>query len=84
MQNNFNKKIYNNIPAKSHIILAVSGGLDSTVLMHLCKEITSQYTISVSNINHNFHKDSKKMENFVQNLAKDNNWDFYTESINAN
>ncbi len=84
MQNNFSKKIYNNIPAKSHIILAVSGGLDSTVLMHLCKEITSQYTISVAHINHNFHKDSKKMENFVQNLAKDNNWDFYTKSINAN
>ena len=82
MQDSFNNKISKNIPEESHILLAVSGGVDSVVLMHLCSKMSTNYKISIAHVNHNFHKDSKKMENFVQKLSKKYNWDFHSKSIN--
>jgi len=62
MQDSFNNKISKNIPEESHILLAVSGGIDSVVLMHLCSKISTNYKISIAHVNHNFHNDSEKME----------------------
>ena len=82
MQDSFNNKISKNIPEESHILLAVSGGIDSVVLMHLCSKISTNFKISIAHVNHNFHKDSEKMEHFVQKLSKKYNWDFHSKSIN--
>ena len=50
----------------SHLLLAVSGGIDSMVMLHFFKKNKKQFKFSVAHINHNYHSESKKMENLVK------------------
>ena len=47
----------------SHLLLAVSGGIDSMVMLHFFQQNKKQFKFSVAHINHNYHSESKKMEN---------------------
>ena len=50
----------------SHLLLAVSGGIDSMVMLHFFQQNKKQFKFSVAHINHNYHSESKKMENLVK------------------
>ena len=50
----------------SHLLLAVSGGIDSMVMLHFFQQNKKQFKLSVAHINHNYHSESKKMENLVK------------------
>ena len=50
----------------SHLLLAVSGGIDSMVMLHFFQQNKKQFKFSVAHINHNYHSESKKMENLVR------------------
>ena len=50
----------------SHLLLAVSGGIDSMVMLHFFQHNKKQFKFSVAHINHNYHSESKKMENLVR------------------
>ena len=50
----------------SHLLLAVSGGIDSMVMLHFFQQNEKQFKFSVAHINHNYHSESKKMENLVK------------------
>ncbi len=50
----------------SHLLLAVSGGIDSMVMLHFFQHNKKQFKFSVAHINHNYHSESKKMENLVK------------------
>ena len=51
---------------KPHFLLAVSGGIDSMVLLKFFQKNHESFRFSVAHINHNYHSDAKKMENFVK------------------
>jgi len=64
-------KILSNIDSligdeNSHFLLAVSGGVDSMVLLDLFQKNHDSLNYSVAHINHNYHSESKRMENFVK------------------
>ena len=50
----------------SNLLLAVSGGIDSMVMLHFFQQNEKQFKFSVAHINHNYHSESKKMENLVK------------------
>ena len=49
-----------------HFLLAVSGGIDSMVLLKFFQKNHESYKFSVAHVNHNYHSDAKKMEYLVQ------------------
>ena len=66
---------------KPHFLLAVSGGIDSMVLLNFFQKNHESFTFSVAHINHNYHSDSKKMENLVKNQCDKMNTDLIIENI---
>ena len=66
---------------KPHFLLAVSGGVDSMVLLNFFQKNHESFTFSVAHINHNYHSDSKKMENLVKNQCDKMNSDLIIENI---
>ena len=66
---------------KPHFLLAVSGGIDSMVLLNFFQKNHESFTFSVAHINHNYHSDSKKMENLVKNQCDKMNSDLIIEDI---
>jgi tRNA(Ile)-lysidine synthase len=59
------------------LVLALSGGVDSVVLLHILKD----FKVRAIHINHNINKDSKKWEKFCQNLCDDLNIELQTFSV---
>lgn len=49
-----------------HLLLAVSGGIDSMVMLHFFQQNQKHFKFSVAHINHNYHSESIKMENLVK------------------
>lgn len=70
------------IPKGSDIIVAVSGGVDSVVLLDLFVNISNEYnfTIKVVHYNHKLRKNSDRDEKFVIGLAKKYNIKCYNSS----
>ncbi|XAJ76678.1 tRNA lysidine(34) synthetase TilS [Buchnera aphidicola (Astegopteryx bambusae)] len=68
------------------ILIAYSGGLDSTVLLHqfikLKKKILNKIKIRAIHINHNISKFSQLWENHCYKECKKNNITFISEKIN--
>lgn len=63
-------------------ILCCSGGVDSVVLLHLFKSMTSNFV--VAHCNYNLRKDfSNKDEQFVKDLCSKENLKFYSKSFDT-
>ena len=60
---------------KPHFLLAVSGGIDSMVLLKFFQKNHRFYKFSVAHINHNYHSDAKKMEHLVKDQCAQMNND---------
>lgn len=52
------------------IVLGVSGGVDSIVLLYLLTKLAPKNKIIVAHVNHSFREDSDNDEQFVRSLAK--------------
>lgn len=62
---------YRRLSAKGPIFVAVSGGIDSVVLLHILERTIKDREILVLHINHNLRaQESEQDQIFVQNLAK--------------
>jgi len=74
----------NLIPKNSHILVAVSGGIDSVTLLDILVNLQKKSFINKISIAHFDHKlreaESTRDLEFVKNLAKQYNLDFYFES----
>ena len=66
---------------KHHFLLAVSGGIDSMVLLKFFQKNHESFRFSVAHINHNYHSDAKKMENLVNDQCDQMNNDLIIENI---
>jgi len=64
-----------------HFLLAVSGGIDSMVLLKFFQKNHESYKFSVAHVNHNYHSDAKKMEHLVQDQCAQMNNDLVIENI---
>ena len=63
------------------IIIAVSGGLDSTALLFLLHSI-ADYKIIVAHVDHAIREDSLKDKMFVESLCRDLKVQFFSQTLN--
>ncbi len=73
----------NNLENKT-ILLGLSGGVDSAVLLHILSKIKNIKVVAI-HLNHNWRgADSKKDEELARKIAKDKNIEFYSETLPKN
>lgn len=67
---------------KKHVLLAVSGGVDSVVLLHLMQGIDEDKRpeLSVAHVNHQLRENSDEDEVFVRELAESYGFPFYSHT----
>ena len=70
-------KILSNIESlieneKPHFLLALSGGVDSMVMLDFFKKMSNQYEFSVCHVNHNYQKNALLMEKLVSDSCGSN------------
>lgn len=75
----------NNIPVKSKLLLAVSGGQDSVALLHCAVELAAslQLRLEVAHVNHGLRPESTKDAQFVKQLARNFNLPFHLKKASA-
>lgn len=84
MYKKFNEHINQNFPflKEGKLIIAISGGIDSVVLAHLCKQMS--LNIAFAHCNFNLRgKESDADEDFVLELAKDWDLEVFIENFNT-
>ncbi len=71
---------------KNNIILSISGGIDSIVLLDLILKIKEKTPINLMlfHMNYNMHSNSDKMQNLCVKIARENNLKIITKKINSN
>ena len=75
-----------NIEGKK-LMLAFSGGYDSTVLLNILKDLRSKlnFELCAIHLNHNWRGDeSDREENFCKNFCQKNNIEFYSKKLPLN
>lgn len=84
LQEHFQKYIHqrNLFPKDAHLLLAVSGGIDSVVLTHLCHQ--AGYKFSIAHCNFQLRgEDSNRDEQFVKELAAKYHVPFFAKTFNT-
>ncbi len=84
MYKKFNEHINQNFPflKEGKLLIAISGGIDSVVLAHLCKQMS--LNIAFAHCNFNLRgKESDADEDFVLELAKDWDLEVFIENFNT-
>ncbi|APU70743.1 tRNA(Ile)-lysidine synthase [Companilactobacillus crustorum] len=71
------KKNLNHYQAK-RVLVAVSGGVDSMVLLNVIAQILPLENFGVVNVDHNLRPESAQEVAFVQNYCLKNNYQFFT------
>ena len=84
MENLFLSHLKKNFPSisVSKLIIAISGGVDSIVLFHLCLKLKLNFFVAHCNFKLR-KKESDLDEKFVRDLAIKHNIKFYTKSFNT-
>ena len=79
-----NTEIRKLIPAGSHLVIAISGGMDSVVLTRILLNIFDQldYQLTLAHVNHGLRENADADMKFVQNLSK--RWNLLCEVIHLN
>ncbi|VFP87959.1 tRNA(Ile)-lysidine synthase [Buchnera aphidicola (Cinara piceae)] len=81
----FIKKLFLKYPKQKKFLLALSGGVDSTVLLHqllIYKKKINNLRIRAIHINHNLYSHSVIAQKHCQDLCKSYNISIITENIN--
>ena len=76
-----NTEIQSLIPAGSHLVIAISGGMDSVVLTHVLLNILDQfnYQLTLAHVNHGLRENADGDMKFVQHLSQ--KWNLPCEII---
>lgn len=77
-------KEHNLIEAKDKILVAVSGGIDSTILLNALFNLKEYLNIEIlsAHVNHNLRTNSKRDEEFVNSLCLKMGIVYYAKSLN--
>lgn len=79
-QNHINSKLF--FLQKSRLLIAISGGIDSVILVHLCHKL--KLNIALAHCNFNLRgKESDADEDFVLQLAEDLELEVFIESFDT-
>ncbi len=71
------------IAQNSKILLAVSGGIDSMVLLHVCLALKTELklTLEVAHLDHGLREESFNDAEFVKSICKDRSVDFHSHKV---
>ena len=77
-------EILNSLLPNKKYILAVSGGVDSSVMLYVCNLLSEKIniTLSVAHIDHNFRKESIQDRHFVEQTCLSLKIPFYLKVLN--
>ncbi len=84
MEKVFEKIIEKYSLREKRIILAVSGGVDSAVLLYLSQKMLPRDNLIVAHINHGLRRESENEAIFVRGLARDYGLIFYSKDMDLN
>ena len=81
--NSIKEKLSAEIPENSKLLIAVSGGLDSIVLLDLVAQLKEclSLTIEVIHVNHRLRTDSEKDALFVESVVKKYGFTFHLKEV---
>lgn len=84
MLENFKSHLQQKLPflSKSKVIIAISGGIDSVVLAHLCKKLNLDFSLAHCNFNLR-DEESDSDEAFVLDLAEDLNVEVFVQNFDT-
>jgi len=84
VHNQFKNHINKNLPflTESKLLIAISGGLDSVILTHLCYKLGLNITLAHCNFNLRADE-SNEDENFIVQLADDLNIEAFIQNFNT-
>lgn len=75
------------VPPRSHILLAVSGGADSTAMAHILAKLRDGKVIegelTIAHVNHHLRDEAGEDEEFCHLLAEELGTDYYCEHIDV-
>lgn len=73
------------LPSNSRLLIAVSGGLDSMVLLRICNSLrkTKDLKLAVAHIDHGFREESNIDASFVQKAAQHLELPYYTTKLES-
>jgi tRNA(Ile)-lysidine synthase len=74
------------LPPRTRLLLAVSGGVDSVVLLDLLHQLNDYYNweIGVAHLDHKVRSDSAEDANLVAQLADERGYKFYLGQLSGN
>ena len=77
------KTLRRELPRNKRLLLAVSGGIDSVVLLHGCKRLARELGLEfeVAHIDHGLRKSSPQDAQFVAGLAKEAGFPFHLKQL---
>ena len=90
--NSFNNKILNKLNQLNNggefppLLLCISGGIDSMVMLNIFTQLKNEYNISIfiSHINYQIHDNSKKAENLIQSYCECNDINYQINNVQIN
>lgn len=79
------RSILTNSVCKTRVLLAVSGGVDSVVMLDLFDSVRDEFNlqIGVATLNHKLRKEAQEEVKFVEKLCRDRGLDFFTEEADV-
>ena len=82
------KVFFDLVDSKKNIIVAFSGGGDSSALLHFCYELNQKQllhgNLSAIHINHSLNKDSDQWEDHCKKFCEERNIPFQSHGVNIN
>ena len=82
------KKVHQSLKNTGYknFLLAISGGLDSLLLLKIVHELSNEYDYSIRaiHVNHNFSPNSGDMENYCVNACAEHDVELVIKNLNSN
>ncbi|MEN3043033.1 MAG: tRNA lysidine(34) synthetase TilS, partial [Fervidobacterium sp.] len=79
------RSILTNSVCQTRVLLAVSGGVDSVVMLDLFDSAKDEFNlqIGVATLNHKLRKEAQEEVKFVERLCRDRGLDFFTDEVDV-
>ena len=79
----FYNKISEFLSTEKRLLIAISGGMDSMTLLHLCLGLRPNHKLFGVHVNHGLRSKSKSEQKFIERLFKNYNVPLFVKKINT-